>query len=197
MPTQFVAAPLDAYASRVTMGVAYLGGLLMVPLLFAYLSNLRWGGLFIPVAFAVVLALFLVLAYAVQPVAYHIEDKHLAIRRRWLPALKVPLHEISRVALASTLADIPQRGLRFAFNPGVFGYQGPFYLSPYGRVFFMATNRERLVSVARQSTIPLILSPARPGTFIDALNEHLEQASSPSGTSEHSTPPAAHTEPVH
>ena len=52
-------------------------------------------------------------------------------------------------ASAAALADVPRRGLRFAFNAGIFGYQGPFRLAPYGEVFFLATDRARLVAVAR------------------------------------------------
>lgn len=167
---QFTVAPLDSYAATITSGVAYLGGLLMLPLLFAYLGNIRWGGLLIPVACAVVLALFLLLSYALQPVAYHLEKEALVIRRRWGIALRVPLQQISGVSFASILADVPQHGLRFAFNPGVFGYHGPFYLSPYGKVFFLATNRERLVAVARGALPPLILSPEHPRAFIEALS---------------------------
>ena len=74
------------------------------------------------------------------------------------------------------MADIPRRGLRFAFNPGIFGYQGPFRLDPLGHVFFLATNRERLVSVARNSAVPLILSPNMPRAFVDALNEQRSRA---------------------
>jgi hypothetical protein len=171
----FVAAPFDSYATRITSGVAYLGGLLMLPLLFAYLSNLRWAGLLIPVAFAVSLALFLVLAYAGQPLFYRIEETQLVIQRRWLRALTIPLREVNGVSLASTLANVPRQGLRFAFNPGVFGYQGPFYLAPYGRAFFLATNRERLVSVARLPTPPLIISPARPQAFLNTLRDALAE----------------------
>lgn len=169
----FHVAPLDQYATRITSGVAYLGGVLMLPLLFAYLSNSRWSGLLIPSAFAVTLALLLLLTYALQPIAYRIEARQLVVQRRWLPALKVPLRQIHGVSAASALAGIPQRGLRFAFNPGVFGYQGPFYLAPYGRAFFLATSRDHLVAVARTDGPPLILSPARPRAFIEALGEHL------------------------
>lgn len=168
---KFEVAPLDSYAVRITHGLAYLGGLLMLPLLFAYLSNLRWGGLLTPVALALPLALFLLLAYAIQPVEYIVEAERLVVRRRWFRALKIPLDRITGVSMASALADVPRRGLRFAFNPGVFGYQGPFRLAPYGETFFLATNRERLVALARVTAPPLILSPARPRDFIDALNE--------------------------
>lgn len=153
------------------MGIAYLGGVLMLPLLFAYLSGIRWYGLFIPVAFAVLLAVFLTLAYASQPVAYRLDDDTLVVKRRWLRAVRIPYQNITSVAPSTSLADIPWRRLRFAFNPGVFGYQGPFHLDPYGKVFFLATNRERLVAVARLSMLPIILSPANPRAFAEALTK--------------------------
>jgi hypothetical protein len=173
---RFDAAPLDEYASRITIGLAYLGGLLMLPLLFAYLANLRWGGLLIPTALALPLAIFLLLSYAAQPSTYMVEESTLVVRRRWWRSLSIPLDEIIGASPATYLADVPRRGLRFAFNPGVFGYLGPFRLAPYGETFFLATNRARLVSVARHDRPPLILSPARPREFVEALNERRTQA---------------------
>jgi hypothetical protein len=167
----FEVAPLDMYAQRVTTGVAYIGGLLMLPLLFAYLANIRWAGLAVPSLFALPLAVFLLLCYGQQPVSYQISENGLTVRRRWWRALRVPLDAISGVSLAPVLADVPRRGLRFAFNAGIFGYQGPFQLAPYGSAFFLATNRELLVAVARRNTAPLIISPATPRPFIEALND--------------------------
>lgn len=172
---RFEVAPLDEYAVRITNGLAYLGGLLMLPLLFAYLANLRWGGLIIPTALALALALFLLLCYAVQPRAYQLEDTRLVIRRRLWRAFVVPLEEISAASVATNLSDVPRSGLRFAFNAGVFGYLGPYRLAPYGQVFFLATNRARLVAIARDGRPPLIVSPARPREFIEALNEKRKQ----------------------
>jgi hypothetical protein len=186
--SSFAVAPLDDYARRVTSGLAYMGGLLMLPLLFAYLANLRWEGLLIPVALALAVALFLLLTYAAQPRRYELTATHLVIPRRALRALRVPLDVISGASAATHLADVPRRGLRFAFNAGIFGYQGPFRLAPYGEVFFLATDRSRLVAVARDGRTALILSPTRPREFIDALNqlraqqafEQLEAAEAPS-----------------
>nr|WP_254151133.1 PH domain-containing protein [Candidatus Chloroploca mongolica] len=154
---------------RVTTGLAYLGGLLVLPLLFAYLANMRWDGLLIPVALALAIAVFLLLTYAVQPRRYEITATELVVRRRLMPALRIPLKLVIGVSLASDLADVPRRGLRFAFNAGIFGYQGPFRLAPYGEVFFLATNRERLVAVARDQRTTMILSPERPRAFVEAL----------------------------
>lgn len=170
-PSRFEAAPLDDYARRITMGLAYLGGLLMLPLLFAYLANLRWEGLLIPVALALAVAFFLLLTFAAQPRLYELTDTHLVISRRLFRPLRVPLTLITAASPASNLADVPRRGLRFAFNAGIFGYQGPFRLAPYGEAFFLATNRARLVAVARVERTPLIISPARPREFVAALNE--------------------------
>jgi hypothetical protein len=169
-PQRFDAAPLDPYALRVTTGLAYLGGLLLLPLLFAYLANLRWDGLLVPVALAIALALFLLLSYAFQPQAYELSSEHLIVRRRLWRALRLPLSEISAASPATNLADVPRRGLRFAFNAGIFGYQGPFHLDPYGQVFFIATNTSRLVALARQGRTALIVSPDRPRAFIETLN---------------------------
>jgi hypothetical protein len=169
-PMRFAVAPLDRYAARITTGLAYFGGLLTLPLFFAYLANVRWGGLLVPTALALPLALFLLLCYAAQPSAYVINSRELIVQRRWLSPLRTPLEEITGGSLATTLADVPRRGLRFAFNPGVFGYQGPFHLDPYGATFFLATNRARLVAVARRDRVPLILSPDRPRDFVEALN---------------------------
>ncbi len=163
-------APLDDYARRITVGLAYLGGLLMLPLLFAYLANLRWEGLLIPVALALAVALFLLLTFAAQPRLYELSASHLVVRRRLLTPLQVPLEQISGASVASNLADVPRRGLRFAFNAGVFGYQGPFRLAPYGQVFFLATDRSRLVAVGREGRTPLILSPARSREFVETIN---------------------------
>ncbi|PDW02731.1 PH domain-containing protein [Candidatus Viridilinea mediisalina] len=171
----FAVAPLDPYAQRLTNGLAYLGGLLVLPLLFAYLANLRWEGLLVPIALALALALFLLLTYAFQPRAYVVEANQLVLRRRLWRSLRIPLDEISGASLAGSLADVPRRGLRFAFNAGIFGYQGPYRLDPYGEVFFVATNTSRLVAVARYGQNPLILSPDRPRSFVEALNEQRTQ----------------------
>lgn len=169
----FIVAPLDSYAERVTSGIALLGGVLMLPALFSFLSGVRIPGVIIPVASAVALALWLTLNYAVQPIEYILAPGHLVIRRRWARQLKIPLKEINGVSIAATLADIPRFGLRRSFNAGVFGYQGPFHLETYGKVFFIATHRERLVAIARLGQSPLLLSPARPREFVEALREQL------------------------
>lgn len=169
----FEAAPLDSYAERITTGIALFGGVLMLPALFWFLSGIHFDGVVIPVAMAVALAGWLLLNYAVQPTVYEIEAGVLVIRRRLVFAMRIPFDRITGVSVASALADVPRFGLRRSFNAGVFGYQGPFQLDPYGAVFFVATNRERLVAVACVSGPPLLLSPARPREFVDALRERM------------------------
>jgi hypothetical protein len=182
--TAFDAAALDPYAERITTGIAMLGGLLLLPALFLFLSGFLMGGVAITgvvvtVAVALALELWLVLNYAVQPTSYTIEKDRLLIRRRWARAMPVPFKEIAGVSLASALADVPRFGLRRSFNAGVFGYQGPFELERYGRVFFVATNRERLIAVARRDRPPLIVSPARPRDFVEELREALIKQAEP------------------
>jgi hypothetical protein len=186
-PTAFAAAPLDPYAERITTGIALLGGILMLPPLFLFLSQILLAGVavtgvVIMVAVALALAAWLVLNYAVQPISYEIGQEQLVIRRRWARSLQIPFTEITGVSLAVGLADVPRFGLRRSFNAGVFGYHGPFQLHPYGAVFFVATNRERLVAVARLDRPPLILSPERPRAFVDALREELTRQPMSPGT---------------
>ena len=171
-PTQtFDAAPLDSYAERITTGVAMIGGVLMLPALFSFLSGVRADAVVVAVAIAATLAAFLLLNYAAQPVRYELERDRLIIRRRWWRRLRVPYSHILGVSEAPAMADLPRTGLRRAFNAGVFGYEGPFDLDPYGKVAMSATNRERLVALARSTQAPLLISPARPKPFVDALRE--------------------------
>ena len=174
--SSFDAARLDPYAERITTGIAMLGGLLLLPALFLFLSGflidgVAITGVLISVAVALALEVFLILNYAVQPTTYTIDGERLVVRRRWARAMSVPFKDITGVSTAAVLADVPRFGLRRSFNAGVFGYGGPFELERYGRVFFSATNRERLVSIGRRSAPPLIVSPERPRDFVEALRE--------------------------
>jgi hypothetical protein len=182
--TSYPAAPLDSYAERITSGIALLGGVLMLPTLFLYLSGFLLTGVgvtgaVITAAVALALAAWLVLNYAVQPTSYAIEADRVLIQRRWARAMPVPFKQISGVSTAAALADVPRFGLRRSFNAGVYGYQGPFQLEPYGAVFFVATNRERLVALARRDRSPMLLSPARPREFVEALREALIKVPQP------------------
>ncbi|MBK9713623.1 MAG: hypothetical protein IPO81_20335 [Kouleothrix sp.] len=182
--TSFNAAPLDPYAERITTGIATLGGLLLLPALFLFLSGFLLDGVaitgvIITVAVALALEVWLVLNYAVQPASYSFDDERLVVKRRWARAMTVPFKEVVGVSPAAALADVPRFGLRRSFNAGVFGYQGPFQLERYGMVFFVATNRERLVAVARHDRPPLILSPDRPRDFVETLREALIKQPAP------------------
>lgn len=172
----FAAATLDPYAELITTGLALVGGVLLLPELFWFLSGIAVqqqiaAGVLISAAVAVALLVFLVLNYAVQPTAYEIEAGQLVIRRRWARRIRIPFSRIVGVSVAGALADLPRRGLRRAFNAGVFGYHGPFRLDPYGIVFFSATNREKLVAVARHEQMPLIISPTHPRDFVEVLRQ--------------------------
>ncbi len=177
-PQDFPAAPLDSYAERITTGVALLGGVLTLPALFWYVSRISapFQTVIVPLAMALALVVWLMLTYAVQPVSYRVEANRLLIRRRWARPMRVPLTDVVGVSTATALADVPRRGLRRSYNAGVFGYHGPFELDDYGRVFFVATNRERLVAVARFGNLPpLIISPQRPASFVDGVREALQR----------------------
>jgi Bacterial PH domain len=177
-PAPFEAAALDPYAERITTGIAMVGGILMLPVLFWYVSGMiNYGiavpGIVISAAIGVALAAWLALNYAVYPKAYEIRGDTLLIRRRWSRTMKIPLRDIIGVSGAPALADVPRRGLRRAFNAGVFGYHGPFQLAEYGKAFFAATHRERLVAIARRDKMTMIVSPQRPRDFTEALREAL------------------------
>jgi hypothetical protein len=187
--TSYNVAPLDPYAERITTGIAMLGGVLMLPTLFLYLSGFLLTGVAVTgavttAAVALALAAWLVLNYAVQPTSYAIEADRVVIRRRWARAMRIPFKEISGVSTAAALADMPRFGLRRSFNAGVYGYHGPFRLDPYGAVFFVATNRERLVAIARRERPPLIISPARPRELVEALREALMKLPEPEAVTE-------------
>jgi hypothetical protein len=177
-PPPFEAAQLDRYAERITTGIAMVGGILMLPALFWFLSGILLYGIAIPgvvisSATGVAMGVWLTLNYAVQPVSYTLLGDVLLIKRRWVGTLRIPLRDILGVSPAAALADVPRKGLRQSFNAGVFGYNGPFQLEQYGKVFFSATDRERLVAVARRNQLTLIVSPARPRDFIETIREEI------------------------
>ncbi len=163
------------------MGIALIGGILTLPALFWYLSGMLQyqiavPGVLISSTVALAMIVWLMLNYAVQPVEYVVQDEFLVIRRRWARRMQIKLKDITGASSATALADVPRMGLRRSFNAGVFGYQGPFELEPYGRVFFAATNRQRLVALARRNGLPLIVSPERPHEFVNTIREALLQS---------------------
>lgn len=174
-PQTFNAAALDSYAERITTGIALLGGVLMLPALFSFISGVRAGAVVAAVGVAAALAAFLFLCYAVQPTRYELAADTLIIRRRLWRRMVIPYKDVLGISEAAAMAGLPSFGLRRAFNAGVFGYGGPFDLDPYGRVFLVATNREKMVAIARVGTPPLLLSPARPKAFVEATREAVAQ----------------------
>src|ERR1700712_3993524 len=102
----YPAARLDPYAEQISTGIAMLGGVLMLPTLFLYLSGFLLTGVgvtgaVITAAVALALAAWLVLNYAVQPTSYAIEAERLLIKRRWARAMPVPFKDISGVSTAA------------------------------------------------------------------------------------------------
>jgi hypothetical protein len=181
---QFPAAMLDQYAERISTGIAMLGGVLMLPALFWYLSGIAvalgiLSGILVCVGLALAMAVWLLLGYAAQPVSYRIAKEHLIIKRRWLRSLKTPLKDIAGVAPTGAFTDASRRGVRRALNFGVFGYHGRFQLAPYGQVYLAASNLAKIVAIARPNQPPLLISPDQPRALVDALREVLIKAKEP------------------
>ena len=172
----FAVAGLDRYAQQISNGVAYLGGVLTLPLLFAYLAGLRWDGLLVPSALALALAVFLLLSYAFQARRLRVTAGGLIIERRLAPAWRIAYRDISGVSVAAGLDDLARRRARWGFNAGVFGYMGPFSLAPYGRISLLATDLTRLAAIARPGAPPLLISPQAPRAFVEALNRARAEA---------------------
>ncbi len=179
---RFEAAALDQYARQVTMGVALLGGVLLLPVLFLYLSGLLLRGVgttgaLLAAGIALALLLWLLLSYAAAAQRYTIGADTLVIKRRWLRAIRVPLASVVAVMPTTQLAgdNVRALGVRRVLNFGVFGYAGRITLEPYGGAYFCATNRGRLVVVARVQQQALLLSPERPQMFVEALRAALMQ----------------------
>ena len=95
------------------------------------------------------------------------------IERRWQRAVRIGYETIEAVTVLPVAADM--RATRFAFNAGVFGYQGPFISERYGRFFAYATDRDKTVAIARRGAPMLVVSPLLPFAFVGALREALTQ----------------------
>src|SRR3954464_15859308 len=104
--TAYPVAPLDPYAERITSGIAMLGGVLMLPTLFLYLSGFLLTGVgvtgaVITAAVALTLAVWLVLNYRAQPPSYEIRADRVLIRRRWARAMPLPFKDLVGVSTAA------------------------------------------------------------------------------------------------
>lgn len=177
-PQVAVCAPLDAVSQRLTQGFVLVGGISTLPALFLALSGL----LMYPIAFygAVICAAvaagfltFLVLSWAGMTTQIRIETDACIIERRWQRPVRIPFDTIEAVTVLPVSIDM--RATRFAFNSGVFGYQGPFISERYGRFFAYATDRDKTVAIARRGAPMLIVSPLLPFAFVGALREALTQ----------------------
>lgn len=173
MPQIYETAPLDAYTQQITQGVVFVGGALTLPGLFLGLSGLlQYGsgmyGVLISAAVAATVLMYVWLAWAGMPVRLEIHADALIIKRRWWRRIRVPLTEVQTV---TRLVDFDIRRERWGFNRGVFGYQGPAASQRYGRLFCMATDRERVVALVRPDQRMLLVSPAQPAGFIYALQD--------------------------
>jgi hypothetical protein len=177
-PQVAVCAPLDTISQRLTQGFVLVGGISTLPALFLALSGL----LMYPIAFygAVVCAAvaagfltFLVLSWAGMAIQIQIETDACVIERRWQRPVRIPFDTIEAVTVLPVSIDM--RATRFAFNSGVFGYQGPFISERYGRFFAYATDRDKTVAIARRGAPMLIVSPLLPFAFVGALREALTQ----------------------
>jgi hypothetical protein len=102
-----------------------------------------------------------------------IETDACVIERRWQRPVRIPFDTIEAVTVLPVSIDM--RATRFAFNSGVFGYQGPFISERYGRFFAYATDRDKTVAIARRGAPMLIVSPLLPFAFVGALREALTQ----------------------
>ena len=177
-PQVAVCAPLDAISQRLTQGFVLVGGISTLPALFLALSGLlmhpiAFYGAVICAAVAAGFLTFLVLSWAGMATQIRIETDACIIERRWQRPVRIPFDSIEAVTVLPVSIDM--RATRFAFNAGVFGYQGPFISERYGRFFAYATDRDKTVAIAQRGAPMLILSPLLPFAFVGALREALTQ----------------------
>lgn len=175
-PQIFDCAPIDSYAQRITQGFVFVGGVLTLPGLFLALSGLltyqiAYYGAVVSGAVAASLLVFVWLSWAGMPMSLTLDTNQLIIKRRWWRAIHVPYTAIEAATILNVATDL-QRSAR-AFNAGVFGYQGPFISSRYGKLFCMVTDRDRSIAIARHNAAILLVSPHQPSAFLAALREML------------------------
>jgi len=104
-----------------------------------------------------VLAVVLVLAWAMSPTALVVEDGELRVERRAWRAMRVPL---SQVASASPLNKLGGRTLRLFGVGGFFGSYGLFSNGELGKFRLYATHGGQAVLVRRtDGELPLVLTP--------------------------------------
>jgi len=175
-PQIVICAALDARSQRLTQGFVLVGGISTLPALFLALSGLlrypvAFYGAVVCAAVAAAFLTFLVLTWAGMPLQLRIDADAVVIVRRWHRHVRIPFSDIEAVTALPVATDM--HATRFAFNAGVFGYQGPFVSERYGRFFAYATDREKTVAIARRNAQMLVVSPLLPFAFVGALREAL------------------------
>ena len=145
-PQIAICAPLDPSSQRLTQGFVLVGGISTLPALFLALSGLlrypvAFYGALLCAAVAAAFLTFLVLTWAGMPLQLQIDADAVVVVRRWHRQVRIPFSDIEAVTVLPVATDM--KATRFAFNAGVFGYQGPFVSERYGRFFAYATDREK------------------------------------------------------
>lgn len=175
-PQIFDFAPIDTDAQRVTQGFVFVGGILTLPGLFLALSGLlsypiAYYGAVISGSVAAILLVIVWLAWAGMPMSLEIHADQFIIRRRWWRAIRVPYRTIEAITILNVTTDL-QRSTR-AVTAGVFGYQGAFVSTRYGKLFCMVTDRDRSIAIARHNAPIILISPDQPSACMAALRESL------------------------
>lgn len=175
-PQIAVCAPLDPISQRLTQGFVLVGGISTLPALFLALSGLlrypiAFYGALVCAAVAAAFLTFLGLTWAGMPVQLRIDEDAVVVERRWQRAVRIAFSDIEAITVLPVATDM--KATRFAFNAGVFGYQGPFVSDRYGRFFAYATDREKTVAIARRNASMLVVSPMLPFAFVGAVREAL------------------------
>lgn len=175
-PQIAVFAPLDAHCQTVTQGVVTVGGIATLPALFLALSGLlqsqiAWYGAVLSAAVAAVFLIAVLAHWAVMPVALVLDTSALRIQRRWAKELVVAYAAIEAATVLSVGTDWHAEG--WQFTAGLFGYHGWYRSERYGRCVAVATDREKLIAIARRDAPLLVVSPLLPFACLSALREQL------------------------
>jgi hypothetical protein len=120
-----------------------------------------------PIAIVVVLALALLLSWAMAPRELVVQDGELRIERRAWPALVVRLDEVQS---ASPLDSLGGGVIRVFGVGGFFGSYGLFRSNALGRFRLYATHRGQAVLVRRVDGLPIVLTPDDVAGTIDAID---------------------------
>src|SRR4051812_19869414 len=111
-------------------------------------------------------AVALVIAWAMSPRRFVIDDGELRVERRAWRALRVPL---SSVLTAEPVA-LSGRTLRLVGVGGFFGSYGLFTNGQLGRFRLYATRRQNALIVRRSSGLPIVITPDDVAGAVRALS---------------------------